>query len=28
VFVINDNKIASQSVFMSGGPGGPPPAAK
>ena len=28
VFVIHDNKIASQSVFMSGGPGGPPPAAK
>ena len=26
VFVIHDNKIASQSVFMSGGPGGPPPA--
>ena len=29
VFVIKDNKIQSQSVFMSGGPpAGPPPAAK
>jgi hypothetical protein len=29
VFVIHNNKIASQSVFMSGGPpAGPPPAAK
>ena len=28
VFVTHDNKIESQSVFMSGGPGGPPPAAK
>ena len=28
VFVIKDNKIQSQSVFMSGAPGGPPPAAK
>ena len=28
VFVIKDNKIQSQSVYMSGGPGGPPPAAK
>ena len=27
VFVIKDNKIQSQSVFMSGAPGGPPPAA-
>jgi len=26
VFVIHDNKIASQSVFMSGGPPAPPPA--
>ena len=26
VFVIKDNKIQSQSVYMSGGPGGPPPA--
>ena len=28
VFVIKDNKIQSQSVFMSGAPGGPPPAAR
>ncbi|HEX4098280.1 MAG TPA: nuclear transport factor 2 family protein [Caulobacteraceae bacterium] len=28
VFVTHDNKIVSQSVFMSGAPGGPPPAAK
>ena len=27
VFVIHDNKIQSQSVFMSGGPPAPPPAA-
>ena len=27
VFVIKDNKIQSQSVFMSGAPGGPPPGA-
>ena len=27
VFVIKVNKIQSQSVFMSGAPGGPPPAA-
>jgi hypothetical protein len=27
VFVIKDGKIQSQSVFMSGAPGGPPPAA-
>jgi len=27
VFVIKDNKIQSQSVYMSGAPGGPPPAA-
>ena len=28
VFVIKDNKIQSQSVFMAGAPAGPPPAAK
>jgi hypothetical protein len=28
VFVIKDNKIQSQSVYMSGGPPAPPPAAK
>jgi len=27
VFVIKDGKIQSQSVFMSGAPGGPPPGA-
>ena len=27
VFVIKDNKIQSQSVYMAGAPGGPPPAA-
>ena len=27
VFVIKDNKIQSQSVFMAGAPGGPPPGA-
>jgi hypothetical protein len=28
VFVIKDNKIQSQSVFMSGGPPAPPPSAQ
>ncbi len=27
VFVIKDNKIQSQSVYMAGGPPAPPPAA-
>ena len=27
VFVIKDNKIQSQSVYMAGAPGGPPPGA-